>query len=134
MYASAQPSFAGPSGVSSLLELLEFVPPSVEEIALAADAAEEPRFLLRLNRPLSADERRVVALEVPNAILHDDDDPMLTLAVAPDQILERPQAIQTIVRGISSVALTLCRAEADLLAECASAAEAVNRLLRLSQA
>jgi hypothetical protein len=76
------------------------------------------------------DERRVVALELPNAILHDDDDPHLTVSVAPDYVIERPHALQTIVQGISSVTIRMRRAEVELLAECASAAFAVNELLR----
>ena len=116
-------------GTIPLLKLLECLPPSVAEIVKAADSAAEPRFLLRLNRPLTPDERRVVALELPNATLHHADDPHLTLAVGPDQVIERPQAIQMIVRGISSVAITLRRSEVELLAECEGAALAVNELL-----
>lgn len=116
------------------LKLLECVPPSVIEIIRAADSAEEPKFLLRLNRPLSADERRVVALELPNATLHDKDDPHLTLSVAPDHVIERPQALQTIVQGISTVTITMRRAEVELLAECEGAAVAVNELLHPSPA
>jgi hypothetical protein len=112
------------------LKLVECVPPSVAEIIRAADSAEEPNFLLRLNRPLSADERRVVALELPNATLHDNGDPHLTLSVDPDHVIERPHALQTIVQGISSVTITMRRAEVELLAECEGAALAVNELLR----
>jgi hypothetical protein len=113
----------------SPLELLELVPPSDAEIIRAADCAEEPVFVLRLSRPLSPDERRVVVLELPNATLHDEDDPRLTLSVDPDQVIQRPQAIRTIVEGISTVAVTMRRAEVELFAECASAAAVVNQLL-----
>jgi hypothetical protein len=113
----------------ALLELVELVPPSDAEIIRAADCAEQPRFVLRLSRPLSPDERRVVVLELPNATLHDQDDPRLTLSVAPDQVIQRPQAVQTIVEGISTVAVTMRRAEVELFAECTRAAAVVNGLV-----
>jgi hypothetical protein len=132
MFTYDLPRSAVNGGPRPVLELLEVVPPSVDEITKAADSAEEPRFVLRLSRPLSPDERRVVALELPNATLHADDDPRLTLSVAPDHLIRRPEAIQTIVQGISTVAGTMRQAEANLFTECASAAAAVNELLALA--
>ena len=127
-YQSSQSS--DPDATMPLLELVECVPPSVAEIVDAADSAREPRFVLRLSRPLNPDERRVVALELPNAALHGHDDPHLTLSVAPEQVIQRPQAIRTILGGISSVAVAMRIAEVALLAECRGAADVVNEMLR----
>jgi hypothetical protein len=129
MSTHVEPRFSDPGPTIPLLKILECVPPSVAEIVRAADSAEEPRFLLRLNRPLNADERRVVTLELPNATLHGENDPYLTLSVNPDHLIARPQALQTIVQGISSVTITMRRAEVELLAQCEAAAVAVNGLI-----
>jgi hypothetical protein len=109
--------------------LLQLVAPSASEITRATDANEDPVFTLLLNRPLTPYERRVVALELPAAWLHDDLSPTMGLGLVPSQMANRPQGVLIIVAGISAVATALRAAELETKTKSNLAAEAVNRLL-----
>lgn len=111
------------------LRLLELVAPLPSEITRATDANEDPVFTLLLNRPLTPYERRVVALELPAAWLHDDLSPTMGLGLVPSQMANRPQGVLIIVAGISAVAAALHAAELETKTKSNLAAEAVNFLL-----
>jgi hypothetical protein len=109
--------------------LVELVAPLPSEISRATDANEDPVFTLRLNRPLTPYERRVVALELPAAWLHDDLSATIGLGLVPSQLANRPQGVLIIVAGISAVASALRAAELETKTKSNLAAEAVNFLL-----
>jgi hypothetical protein len=115
------------------LGLLELIAPSTDEINRATDANEDPIFTLRLSRPLSQYERRVVALELPTASLHGELDASIGLGLIPSQLATRPQGVLIIVAGISSVATELRAAELEMRVKTRLAAEAVNFLLSAAE-
>jgi hypothetical protein len=125
------PLTAAPVSAETLeqLRLVELIPPPASEITRATDANEDPVFTLLLSRPLTFDERRVVALELPTARLHDESAASMSLGLIPSQLATRPQGVMIIVAGISSVAIAMRAAELEMRTKTQMAAEAVNSLL-----